>query len=219
MSQGDLIFSAGAEEYSSYIAANPTPEKAPAPAYASQDGGETWTKLKGEIIVVSSAVTEHVIALDFDAPYGEITITLDGVNTTGDMMFSNLGDATIIIKGDVTTGTIVSGLNHGVRIYGADGTQTNALTVNSPTGYGLITSTDIFIEDLDALHVNTGRDGIYSETGSITLKNVSGTITAGEGYAALKVDNATAAITVNGNKMSEEIGTDFVFGDKNAQEA
>ena len=218
LSTGDLIFSAGAEEYSSYIAANPTPEKAPALAYASQDGGETWTKLKGEIIVVTSEVTENVIALDFDAPYGEITLTLDGVNTTGDMMFSNLGDATVIIKGDVTTGTIVSGLDRGAHIYGADGEQTNTLTVNSPTGYGVIASTDVFIEDLDALYVNTGRDGIYSEEGNITLKNVSGAIAAGEGYAALKRDNLTAVITVNGNEIGGEIGSDFAFGGKNTQE-
>ena len=49
----------------------------------------------------------------------------------------------------MTTGTIVSGLHRGVYIYGADGEQTNTLTVNSPTGYGVF-----------------------------TLKNVSGAITA-----------------------------------------
>jgi hypothetical protein len=44
------------------------------------------------------------------------------------MMFSNLGDAAII-KGDVTTGSIVSGLDCGVHIYRADGEQTNTLTL------------------------------------------------------------------------------------------
>ena len=34
----------------------------------------------------------------------------------------------------MTTGTIVSGLDRGVYIYGADGEQTNTLTVNGPTG-------------------------------------------------------------------------------------
>jgi hypothetical protein len=218
LSKGDLIFSAGAEEYSSYIAANPAPEKAPPPAYATQDGGETWTKLKGEIIVVTSEATENVIALDYDAPYGDITITLDGVNTTGDMMFSNLGDAAIIIKGDVATGTIVSGLDRGVHIYGADSEQTNTLTVNSPSGYGVITSKDICIENLDALHVNTGLDGIYSEAGNITLKNVSGAIAAGEGCAALKCDSTTAIVTVNGTELGGEISADFTVGDGNLQE-
>ena len=132
-------------------------------------------------------------------------------------MFAAKGDATVFIKGDVTTGTIVSGLHHGVHIHGAEGTQTNTLTVNSPKGYGVITSTDICIENLDALYVNTGLDGIYSEEGNITLKNVSGAITAGEGYAALKSDHPNAVITVNGNEMSEKIDADFAIASKNTQ--
>ena len=118
----------------------------------------------------------------------------------------------------MTTGTIVSGLDHGVHIYGADGEQTNTLTVNSPTGCGVITGTDIVIEELDALYVNTGRDGIYSEEGNSTLKNISGAIDAGDGYAALKSDNLTAVITVNGNEMGREIGSDFAIGSENTQE-
>ena len=208
LSQGDLIFSAGTEEYNAYISTDPTPEKAPAPIYASQDGGETWTKLKGEIIVVSSEATDHMIGLDFDAPYGEITLTLDGVNTTSDMMFTNLGDVTIFVKGAVTTGTIVSGLNHGVHVHGAEGEQTNTLTVNSPKGYGVITSTDICIENLDALYVNTGLDGIE---GRITIQNVSGAITAGEDCAAMKSDNPNASIVVNGNEIVGGIGSIFRF--------
>ena len=43
-------------------------------------------------------------------------------------MFSNLGD-TAIIRGDVTTGSIVRGLDCGVHIYRADGKQTNTLTL------------------------------------------------------------------------------------------
>ena len=134
-------------------------------------------------------------------------------------MFSNLGDATIFIKGDVTTGTIVSGLNHGVKICGAGGEQRNTLTVNSPSGFGVITSTDMTIEELDALYVNTGRDGIYSEEGDITIQNVSGAITAGEGYTAVKSDNPDAVITVNGNEILGETGSAFSIEDKNAQKA
>ena len=152
-----------------------------------------------------------MIALDFDAPYGEITLMLDGVNTTGDMMFSPMGDSTIFIKGDVTTGTIFSGLNHGVHVHGAEGEQTNTLTVNSPKGYGVTTSTDICIENLDALYVNTGLDGIYSEEGRITIQNVSGAITAGEDCAAMKSDNPNASIVVNGNEIVGGIGSIFRF--------
>ena len=208
LSQGDLIFSAGAEEYSAYLAADPTPEKPLPPAYASQDGGASWTKLKGEIIVVTSEATENIIVLDFDTLYGEIALTLDGVNTTGDMMFPNQGDATIIIKGNVTTGTIVSGLNYGVYIYGAEGEQTNTLTVNSPSGFGLVTSGDIYVENL-VLNVNAGMNGIYTEWGDIALEQVSGTITAGEGFAALESKNPDAILTVNGSELVGEIGSVF----------
>ena len=214
LSQGDLIFSAGAEEYNAYLTADPIPEKVPAPAYASQDGGETWTKLKGEIIVVSSQTTENIITLDFNAPYGEITLTLDGVNTSGDMMFSAMGNSTIIVKGDVTIGTIVSGIHYGVGIRGAEGGQSNTLTVNSPNGYGVVASADIFVENLDALHVNAGRHGIYSEAGCITFKNVSGVITAGKGFAAIRSDNPDAIIAVNGNELTEEIGCRFELTDQ-----
>jgi hypothetical protein len=100
--------------------------------------------------------------------------------------------------------------------YYASAEEVGKLLVQS--GYGVITGTDIFIEDLDALYVNTGRDGIYSEEGNITLKNVSGAITAGEGYAALKSDNLTAVITVNGNETAGETGSDFSVDRDNTQE-
>ena len=201
LSEGDLIFSAGAAEYEAYLAADPATKKAPAPAYASQDDEKTWTKLKGEIIVVTSEATENGIFPDFDALYGGITLTLDGVNTTGDMIFTHLGDAAIRIKGDVTTGTIVSGYDRGVHIYGADEEQANTLTVNNPVGFGVVAGADILIEDLAGLYVNTGYEGIYSETGNITLQNVSVAIDTAEGSVAFKSDNPDAVITVNGTVL------------------
>ena len=64
-----MIFSAGAEEYNSYIAANPTPEKALSTAYATQDGGETWTELKSDnqnaVITVNGNEIGGEIGSDF----------------------------------------------------------------------------------------------------------------------------------------------------------
>ena len=89
--------------------------------------------------------------------------------------------------------------------------------MNSPSGFGGITSGDIYVEDL-VLNVNTGLDGIYSENGNITLETVSGAITAGEGYAAWKSDASNAVITVNGNEIVGEIDSGFAIGSETTQE-
>ena len=213
LTQGDLMLSAGDKEYSDYLATTPAPEKAPAPAYASQDGGETWIKLKGSIIVVTSAPTENTIYLDVDAPYGEITLTLDGVHTSSDLLFAAQGDATIHIKGDVNTGTITSGKGYGLKICGAEDSQTNTLTVNASEQYGIIASGDIYIADLTNLNVSAGKDGLYTERGSIMLEDVASTITAGEDFSALKIEEADARITINGTVLTEVVGASIVIGD------
>ena len=169
LSQGDLVISAGAAEYSAYLAKVPAPDTAPVGAYASQDSGKSWTKLKGEIIVVTSAPTDHGIVVDNDAPYGNLTLTLDGITTTGMLQLSPKGNAAILIKGSVTTGAIHSGA--ALTISSVQDGQSHTLTVNNPSGFGISAGGDIDIHDLTDLQVNAGKEDMYSEKGTITGNN------------------------------------------------
>lgn len=210
LSQGDIMFSAGAEEYSSYLAAE-SAASAPASAYASQDGGKTWTKLKGEITVVTSESTDKAIVLDKDAPYGNIKLTLDNVNTTGMLQFSSVGNASVFIKGTVACGAISGGADCRLSISGAQDSETNTLTVNSSSACGITAGREIYIHDLEALQIYSDRDGICSAKGNITLKNVSGLIEAGDEGAALKSEEPAAVILVNGSKASDTMAAELEF--------
>ena len=75
---------------------------------------------------------------------------------------------------------------------------------------GAITSGDICIADLT---VNAEKDGPHTERGAITLENVAGTVTAGEGFSALKSEKADAQITVNGTVLTEAVGASVVIGE------
>ena len=154
---------------------------------------------------------DHEIVLDNSAPYGNIMLTLDNVNTSGMLQLSSVGNASICIKGDVTTGAIIVGEDCRLSISGAQDSESNTLAVNSVSVPGISAGREVYIHDLESLQICSGENGVFTETGNIILKNVTGFIKAGKDCAALKSEHTAAVILVNGSKVADIIGVEHVF--------
>jgi hypothetical protein len=101
------------------------------------------------------------------------TLTLDGEYTGGNIYISSNTLVTIAIDGDVE--------------------------INASSGYGIYTSGPLTITGSGSLIINSNGTGIYADYGSVTIEDITLTITAGsygiDCYGSVTVNNADVEIS------------------------